>query len=220
MKNKDLEFTIRRGIFDNAPRKLILNPEFIKFQSNDSVDNPYTIFEVNEIAELRFGMKWISIEVTFGREYFIYIRNTEKKIIKINFSTYFGNKKTEYQNLYREIIINLENLYFGKIVEEYLKKYQRKESFQINDVYFSEENVKIGGNGIIKGSEKIISWENLRIKDYYSNITIYSAENSKEINRGFSYLEDWNSLVLCSFLKSVLKYRESEKKKVNDKNNC
>ena len=211
MENKDLEFTIRRGILDNAPRKLILNPEFIKFESNDLVTNLYTIFERNEIAEIRFGMKWISFEVTFGREYFIFIRNTKKEVIKINFKTYFGNKKTEYQNLYREIVINLEELYFGKIVDEYLKKYEEKESFQIGEVYFTKDNIKIGVSGILKETEKNISWENIRIKEYFSYVAIYSAENPENINRGFSYLEDWNSLVLCSFLKSVLNYKETEK---------
>ena len=207
----NLEFTIRRGILDNAPRKLILNSEFIKFESNDLVTNLYTIFENNEIAEFRFGMKWISFEVTFGREYFIFIRNTEKKVIKINFKTYFGNKKIEYQNLYREIVVNLENLYFGKIVDDYLKKYEEKESFQIGEVQFSEDNIQICVSGILKETKINISWENLRIKEYYSYFSIYSAQNPENINRGFSYLEDWNSLVLCSFLKSILNFKKNEK---------
>lgn len=211
MGNKNLEFTIRRGILDNAPRKLILNPEFIKFESNDSITNLYTRFERNEITEFRFGIKWISLEVTFGREYFIFIRNTDKNVIKINFKTYFGNRKTEYQNLFREIVINLENLYFGNIVDEYLKKYEKKENFKIGEVFFSKDSVKIRVNGILKETYKTISWENIRFKEYYTYIAIYSTENPENINRGYSYLEDWNSLVLCSFLKSVLSYKQIEK---------
>ena len=209
MKNKDLEFTIRRGILDNAPRKLILNPEFIKFESNDLVTNLYTIFQSKEIAEIRFGMKWISFEVTFGREYLIFIRNTEKKVIKINFKTYFGNKKTEYQNLYRDIVVKLEELYFGKIVDDYSEKYEKRENFQIGEVFFTKDNIKIAVSGILKETERIISWENIRIKEYYSYIALYSAEDPENINRGFSYLEDWNSLVLCSFMKSVLNYKRN-----------
>ena len=209
MKNKDLEFTIRRGILDNAPRKLILNPEFIKFESNDLMTNLYTIFQSKEIAEIRFGMKWISFEVTFGREYLIFIRNTEKKVIKINFKTYFGNKKTEYQNLYRDIVVKLEELYFGKIVDDYLEKYEKRENFQIGEVFFTKDNIKIAVSGILKETERIISWENIRIKEYYSYIALYSAEDPENINRGFSYLEDWNSLVLCSFMKSVLNYKRN-----------
>ena len=217
MGNNVLEFTIKRGFLDNASRKLILNPDYISFENSDLVSNPFTTFETNEIAEFRFGMKWISLDVTFGREYFIYIRNNEKKVIKINFKTYFGRKKTEYQNLYREIIINLEKLYFGNIVEEYLKKYQRNESFQIGEVYFSKDSIKIKVSQILTNDEKIITWKDIRIKEYQTYFTIYSSEDPKNINCGFSYLEDWNTLVLCSFLKSIIKYNQIEG---NEKNNC
>ena len=81
MENKELEFTIKRGITDNAQRKLILNPEFIQFESNDLATNLYTTFNENEIVEFRYGMKWITFKLTFGREYFIYIKNNQNKII-------------------------------------------------------------------------------------------------------------------------------------------
>ena len=217
MEYKDLEFKIKRGFLDNALRKLILNPNYISFENSDLVSKPFTRFETNEIAEFRFGMKWISLNVTFGREYFIFIRNNEEKIIKVNFKTYFGRKKTEYQNLYREIIVNLEKLYFANIVEEYLKKYQRKESFQIGDVYFSKDNIKINVSQILTNNEKIINWKDLRIKEYQTYLTIYSSEDPKNINRGFSYLDDWNTLVLCSFLKNIIQYNKIEG---NEKNNC
>ncbi len=203
METKNLEFTIRRGILDNAPRKLILNPEYIKFENNDSITNLNTTFYKDEISEFRFGMKWISLEVTFGREYFIYIKNKESKVLKINFRTYFGNKKTEYQNLYREIIINLEKLYFGDIVDKYLKMFVENENFQIGEANFSKENISMKVNG----TEKAISWDKVKFKEYYTYFAIYSSENPESINKGFYYLEDWNSLVLNSVLKSILKHK-------------
>ncbi|MCG2612595.1 hypothetical protein LZZ90_13880 [Flavobacterium sp. SM15] len=204
MENRNLEFTIRRGILDNAPRKLILNPEYLKFENNDSITNLNTTFHKDEISEFRFGMKWISLEVTFGREYFIYIKNKENNVLKINFRTYFGNKKTEYQNLYREIIINLEKLYFGDIIDKYLKMFAENENFQIGEVKFSKENILMK----VKGTEKVISWDKVRFKEYYTYLAIYSSENPESINRGFYYLEDWNTLVLHSVLKSILKHKE------------
>ena len=204
MENKDIEFKIKRGILDNSVRSLILNTNFIKFENSDLASNPFIIFERNEITEFRFGMKWISLDVTFGREYFIYIRNNEKKVMKINFKTYFGYKKAEYQMLYRDIIINLEQLYFGPIVDACIKKYQKNENFQIGDVHFSKDHVKIGVGKVFNKAEFTISWEDVRIKEYQSYIAIYSAKDPMNCNKGFSYLEDWNSLVLCSFMKSVL----------------
>ncbi|TQM41772.1 hypothetical protein BC670_2774 [Flavobacterium branchiophilum] len=56
MENDGLEFTIIRGIIDNSQRKLILKQEFIQFESNDRVSNPYTTFKSNEILEFRNGL--------------------------------------------------------------------------------------------------------------------------------------------------------------------
>ena len=39
MDENELNFTIKRGITDNAKRKLILNRKFIQFESNDLAIN-------------------------------------------------------------------------------------------------------------------------------------------------------------------------------------
>ncbi|CCB69355.1 Hypothetical protein FBFL15_1272 [Flavobacterium branchiophilum FL-15] len=211
MEKDALEFTIIRGIIDNAQRKLILKQEFIQFESNDRVSNPYTTFKSNEILEFRYGMKWITFKLTFGREYFIYIKNNQNKIIKINFRTYFGRKKTEYHNLYGNIIQNIIKFYFDNRVVEYIKRYENKEAFTIGEVKFSVDGVTIQVSGIINHSEKMIAWNNIRTKDYISYFSIYSAEDPSKINRGYSYLNDWNTYVLYCVLRSILNSQGIEK---------
>lgn len=211
MESKELEFIIKRGITDNAPRKLILNPEFIQFESNDLITNLHTTFDKNEISEFRFGMKWISFKITFGREYFIYIKNNQNKIIKINFATYFGRKKNEYHKLYSEIVQNLRKIYFDEKVTELLKKYENNEEFTIGEVAFNKEGIKIKVNGIVNQVEKKIEWNNIRTKAYMSYFSIYSAEEPSKTNRGYSYLNDWNTSVLYSVLRTLLENKGIEK---------
>ena len=204
MQENELEFTIRRGITDNAPRKLTINFEFIRFQSNDLVTNLYTTFDKKEIVEFRFGMKWIAFTITIGREYFIYIRNNENKILKINFRTYFGRKKNEYHQLYSDIIQNIRKIYFDEIVFEFIKKHENKENFAIGDVKFNDKGITIKTSGILNVIEKIIDWNNIRIKSYITYFSIYSSENPININRGFSYLDDWNTYVLFEVIGTIL----------------
>lgn len=211
MEYKELEFIIKRGVTDNAPRQLILNPEFIQFESNDLVTNLYTTFQKNEIAEFRYGMKWITFKITFGREYFIYIRNDKNKIIKINFRTYFGRKKTEYHKLYSDIVQNLRRIYFEEKVLESIKKHENDEEFTIGKVNFNKDHIKIKVSGIINETEKIITWKNIRTKDYVSYFAVYSAEDPSKINRGYSYLNDWNTSVLYSVLRTILRNKGIEK---------
>ncbi len=211
MENKELEFTIKRGITDNAQRKLILNPEFIQFESNDLATNLYTTFNENEIVEFRYGMKWITFKLTFGREYFIYIKNNQNKIIKINFRTYFGRKKTEYHKLYSDIIQNIRRIYFDKKVAEFIKKHEKNEEFTIGEVKFNIDGVKIQVSGIVNQAEKMIAWNNIRTKAYITYFAIYSAEEPSKINRGYSYLNDWNTYVLNCVLRSILNSKGIEK---------
>ena len=204
MHEKELEFIVRRGLTDNAPRKLSLNSKFIQFQSNDLVTNLYTTFDKKEIVEFRFGMKWITFTITIGREYFIYIRNNENKILKINFRTYFGRKKNEYHHLFSDIIQNIRKIYFDEIVFEFIKKHENKENFAIGDVKFNDKGITIKTSGILNVIEKIIDWNNIRIKSYITYFSIYSSENPININRGFSYLDDWNTYVLFEVIGTIL----------------
>jgi hypothetical protein len=211
VENIELEFTIKRGITDNAPRKLILNPKFIQFESNDLTTNLYTIFDKNEISEFRYGMKWITFKITFGREYFVYIKNNQNKIIKINFATYFGRRKKEYHKLYSDIVQNLREIYFNEKVIELLKKYEKNEEFTIGEVAFNKDGIKIKVSGIVSLAEKTIEWNNIRTKTYISYFSIYSAEEPSKTNRGYSYLNDWNTSVLYSVLRTILKNKGIEK---------
>jgi hypothetical protein len=211
MENNELEFIIKRGITDNTPRKLVFNPEFIKFESNDLSSNLYTTLNKNEITEFRYGMKWITFNVTFGRQYFIYIRNRENKIIKINFRTYFGRKKSEYQKLYSDIVQNLRIRYFEEKVEELIKKYENNEDFIVGEVHFYKENIGIKLNGIINVTEKLIPWEKIRTKNYISYLAVYNVDEPSTINRGYSYLKDWNTSVLYSVLRTILRNKGIEK---------
>jgi hypothetical protein len=53
------EFVIRRGITDNHPRQLIINENFLTFESNDLATNQFTTFSKDQIAEYSFGVKWM-----------------------------------------------------------------------------------------------------------------------------------------------------------------
>ena len=50
----------------------------------------------------------------------------------------------------------------------------------------------------------MIEWNNVRIKSYISYFAIYSSVNPSEINRGYSYLNDWNTYVLFKVLRNIL----------------
>ena len=67
---EEIQLKIKRGFLDNRERKLIINPEFIKFENKNSISDAYTQFNKDSIIEYRYGINWIEgLYFTIGREY-------------------------------------------------------------------------------------------------------------------------------------------------------
>jgi len=70
---------------------------------------------------------------------------------------------------------------------------------------FTKENIELHISGIFNQKKVVIPWEKIRTKAYYSYFSIYSFDNPSEINRGYSYKDDWNTNVLYSVTRTLLK---------------
>jgi len=211
LETKELKVKIRRSFFDNYERPLHLHPEFIKFEDKDLVTNSFTIFKSTDVKEFRFGIRWYRYYFVFGREYQFYIRSFNNEVLKIKFVTYFGRKKKEYNKLYENILNYLWDLYFKNHVDEFLKEFDRGESFQIGEVNINPEGIIISVSGIVKQEKKLILWHNVRTHSYTTYFSIYSFENPREIHRGYLYKEDWNTYVLYSVVRTILRNKNIEK---------
>lgn len=208
--SKIVDFNIKRSLFDNLNRKLSISKDFLKFQNKDTRENPYTIFEKNEIVAYRYGIRWISFRVTYGRDYQIFIRNKKGEILKLNFKSFFGKNKKEYHQKFNEILDVLWDNFFAEISQDFLKKFRNNESFKIGNVEFDEHGIAIDVSGIAKINKTKILWKDVRTKNYYTYFAIYSSESPSEINRGYNYLEDWNTGVLYSVLRTILQSKNIE----------
>jgi hypothetical protein len=204
------EFIIRRGITDNYPRKLILNQSEIKFDSKDLKNDSFITFQKDEIVEYNFGVKWMRYKFVFGREYIITIRNNDNQIIKINFKTYFGRKKDQYHKLCNEILASLWDLYFGEIATKYIQKQELGDDIKIGEVIITKDGLTILSTASLKPKNEFIPWEKVRTRSYTTYFAIYSKDDAMNINRGYSYLNDWNTNVLHSVLKTLLKRKNIE----------
>lgn len=206
------EFIIRRGITDNYPRKLFINENELKFESKDLRNDSFITFKKDQILEYSYGVKWMQYKFTFGREYIISIRSNDNQVIKINFKTYFGRKKDEYHKLCNDILLSLWDFYFGDLTSNYIQKSEQGEEFKIGEVIFNKDGLSIISNSSLKQKNVLIPWEKVRTKRYSTYFAIYSKDDAVNVNRGYSYLNDWNTTVLLNVLNAVL----TKKNIVND----
>ncbi|MES2546045.1 MAG: hypothetical protein V4548_14265 [Bacteroidota bacterium] len=204
------EFIIKRGITDNHRRRLIFNERFLKFENKDLLNNQFTKFQKDQITDYSFGVKWMRYYFVFGREYIITIKNAQNQIIKINFKTYFGRKKKEYNKLYSEIITGLWECYFEQLASNFIKKNEAGEEFEIGEVLFTEEGIIIKTNSSIRQKKAFIPWEKIRTRNYATYFAIYAVDDAASTNRGYSYLNDWNTDVLYSVIRTILSKKNIE----------
>ena len=208
---EEKKFLIKRGFTDGHLRELIINKDFLKFEDKDTVNNPFTTFKSSEILDYRCGIRWIRFELTFGREYQIFVRNNNRKTIKISFKSYLGRKIKILNRLFDNIHYELWSSFFGKIVDENLEKFQSEIEFSVGDVLFNKNYIELNVSGIASQKRVQILWANVRTTNYRTYFTVYSAETPEKINRGYSYHEDWNTNVLYSTLRTILLNKGIEK---------
>lgn len=204
------EFVIRRGLTDNYPRKLVIDENELKFESKDLRNDSFITFKKDQILEYSYGIKWMQYKFTFGREYIISIRSNDNKIIKINFKTYFGRKKDEYHKLCNEILVSLWDFYFADLTSNYIQKSELGEEFKIGEVIFNKEGLNVITNSSLKQKNALIPWEKVRIKKYATYFAIYSDDDALNINRGYSYLNDWNTTVILNVLNAVIAKKNTQ----------
>lgn len=113
--------------------------------------------------------------------------------------------------LYEKILDSLWELYFRKQVEELLSDFEKGECIQVGEVNISPEGIIIIISEITKQEKKLILWDNVRTHSYITYFSIYSFENPREINRGYLYKEDWNTYVLYSLVRTILRNKNIEK---------
>ncbi|MCL1668958.1 hypothetical protein M2T82_12890 [Elizabethkingia ursingii] len=201
---KKFSFNIRRSILDSLKRELIISEDYLKFQNKDTKENSFSTLNKEEIIAYRCGIRWISFRVTYGRDYQIYLKTVDKKVLKINFKSFFGKNRDLYQKKFKEIHDALWNCYFADIVENYLTQYKNGENFSIENVRFDTHGITILVAGILKSQDEHIKWEDVRTHDYITYFSIYSDKNPSDINRTYRYLEDWNTGILYSVLRTIL----------------
>ncbi|WP_395077814.1 hypothetical protein [Flavobacterium sp.] len=207
--NLEFKTIIKRSFLDNSKRQLIINSDYIQFEDKDLATDYFTKFLSSEIKDYRYGVRWIrGAKFTIGRDYQIFIRNNENKIIKINFKSFYGiNKSLHFKN-YSGILNSLLKFYFNKIASDFIEKFQNQLEFSICNVHFSDKNIMIETNSIIKKKQNTILWKDVRTKDYRTYFAIYSQENPANINQCYNYKDDWNTAILNTVIRTILKNKE------------
>jgi len=193
-----VELTIRASIF-HRKRQLILDPEFIEFKDMDGTSHTNTRFEKEVIEGIRYGVRPINgYAFRIGRLYCIDIKNESGKLIKLRFGSLYGIYKKHLDNKYSKIVNTLFDYYYIQVFKNYIHLFHNKLEFNLLGIIFTPKGV------LFKKTEPIIIWSDLGTKNYWSYFALFSKSNPNHY-KAFQYLEDWNTIILQSVSRQILK---------------
>ena len=188
-----LKLFLKSTIFDKE-KVLTIDPEFVEY---DGIN-----FSKFEIAEIRYGIKSINgYRFRIGRIYCIDIKSLNGNILKFRLKSLYRIRIKKLEEKYKLILNALFKNYLNDISLTYIKMFNDKIDFSILGVTFSQSGIQLG-----KKSD-IISWIDLGTKNYNSYYSLFSNSDSKNYKL-FYYLSDWNTVVLYSVSRSILKAKK------------
>jgi hypothetical protein len=184
---------LKPTIFDSE-KNIVITPEAIEF------DN--TSLSKFEISELRYGVKAIrGYRFRIGRIYCVDIKSFTGVIIKIRLKSIYRIRKNQLGQKYKAILEAVFDNFINDISQSFIQKFKKGIDFNLLGVTFMQEGI------LLDKKYKIITWQDLGTKNYLSYYSLFSKEDSNKY-KAFYYLSDWNTIVLYSVSRHILKEKK------------
>jgi hypothetical protein len=178
---------------------LTIDPTYIQFDDNDLINKPQTRFKKDDIKGFRYGIKWIKgYQFTIGRIYCIDIQDKNDRIIKLRLKSLYGIRKNQLNDKYLEILENLYDNFFDEISLKYLSKFDENIDFELGGLIFSQKGI------LFNKQSEFVSWNNIETSSFMTYYSIYPKSNPHSY-KVFEYLNDWNTGILYSVSRQILK---------------
>jgi len=188
---QSLKYTIKPFLLSST-KQLTIEPSYIEFDGKIK-------FLKNEVAAIRCGIKGIrGYSFNIGRIYCIDIKNTQGQIMKIRFRSFYGIRREILDDMYRKIIQAVHNNFLHDISNAYFNKFVQKEEFEILGVNFTQDGL------ILDKKWEMLPWLDVSTKNYSTYYAIFSMTEPTK-NKTFKYIADWNTSVLYSASRGILK---------------
>jgi hypothetical protein len=115
--------------------------------------------------------------------------------------------------LCNEILSELWTNYFQHIADRLIERHEADEEFEIGNVLFAPDGIIIKTNSSMRQKKALIPWEKIKTRNYSTYFAIYAEDDAINTNRGYSYLNDWNTSVLRTVIQQLLERKANKNNK-------
>lgn len=199
------ETFIQRSFLDNLKRKVFVNEEYIEFEDKNRVGVENARLYWKNFATIRYGYEWIrGYYFYIGLRRMIFIRDSDNNEIKISLTSFYNLRNKRNQEKFSEILGAIFKFFLTKHVAGLTKLIKDGQTISLSGIQISNEDITFNHKKELIRIDFLV----LNIASYKRYFYIYS-EIDKESGIRINFLEDWNSMLLYSVIKNILKHKAS-----------
>lgn len=169
-----------------------------------TIEKPYRIgrgfFVASEnIASFRFGVKELKgYRFSFGRQYFIEIKDFNCRMYRIKLNSIYGLKNKEYYRIWADLLQETWNFYFENQLSYYTELYNIQQVFELSGITFHPDGISWDKNNYK------LSWDKISIKSYQNYFMVHNTDDARQY-KCCIFSMDWNAVVVQSLLKDIVR---------------
>jgi hypothetical protein len=199
------ETFIQRGVLDNIKRKVFVNEEYIEFEDKNRVGAENVRLYWKDFAAIRYGYEWIrGYYFYIGLRRMIFIRDSYNNEIKISLTSFYNLRNKRNQEKFSEILGAIFKFFLTNHIAGLIKLIKHGQIISLSGIQISKEDITFNHKKELIRIDFLV----LNIAAYKRYFYIYS-EIDKERGIRINFLEDWNSMLLYSVIKNILKNKVS-----------
>lgn len=151
-----------------------------------------------DIAAFRFGVRELKgFRYTFGRQYFIELKDFKHNLYRIKFSSFYGIKNKEYYRVWADLLQDIWDYYLANQLNYYSEMFNIQQVFDLAGVTFHAD-------GISWNKQQKVTWDKVGLKSCQSHFMIHHTDNPDQF-KCCVFSIDWNAVVLQSLLKDIIR---------------
>lgn len=204
-------FRYRRNWLDFRLRRLVVENEGLTIDTGGLLLKKEAFLPADEIVGFRYGVQWIrGIYFYVALDFYFYFLLKDKTVVTLSYRSHYGFGKDKHHQFFSEVLDAIWNRIIVRQIKEALQQLNEGNEITIHQVRLSREGVTIRQSGFITDEWVFIPWQDVATADYASYFVIYSVKDKARINCSYRYLDDWNTALLNSVIRTVLQHLNEE----------
>jgi len=197
LTGKTLKIAIRQYPWSRL-KTLRLHPKSIGFDHRGGFQPLPTEIKLEDLTGYRFGSSsLLGMYFHVGHSYSIEIRGQKSQLIRLKFTSLYGqNRNTAYES-YRSILDYFNEHYFAHLIDAYWNVFKEVGEVKIGEVLCTMEGLKLKGKG------ELIPWHDVGLKDYSNHLVLFQKSHKKN-HRSYGYFTSWNTGLIYSFVRAQI----------------